>query len=350
MKIALFLPNWIGDAVMATPAVRAVRRHFRDAHLIGVMKPYVAGVVDGSRWLDSMVFLDHSGPRSRRWWFVAHALRRQGVDLAVLFPNSFRSGLIAWLAGSKRIVGFNRYGRGWMLTDALQPLWGPDGKPLPTPVIDDYNRLAERVGCPWPGYRMELFTTPADEAAADDVWRRGGLGSQREVICLNPGAAFGSSKHWYAESFATLAQELVDRRGSGILILCGPAERQLARRIAELTRRPGVHSLADHPLSLGLTKACIRRTDLLITTDSGPRHFADGVRPPGGDAVWPDAHRLDRNLLSPGNPSAKKSRVRPVPVARPVPLDHRCMKLLTPAEVFAAAQQLLGRSLQRKAS
>jgi heptosyltransferase II len=349
MKIALLLPNWIGDAVMATPAVRAVRRHFRDAHLIGVMKPYVAGVVDGSRWLDSMVFLDNRGPRSQRWWSVAYALRRQGVDLAVLFPNSFRSGLIAWLAGAKRIVGYNRYGRGWMLTDALQPLWGPGGKLQPTPVIDDYNRLAERVGCPWPGYRMEVFTTPADEAAADEVWRRGGLGNQREVICLNPGAAFGSSKHWYAESFATLAQELVDQRGSGILILCGPAERQLAARIAELTRRPGVHSLADHPLSLGLTKACIRRADLLITTDSGPRHFATAL---GRKVVtlfgpthiaWTETYYpLEIHLQ-------KKVACGPCQL-RTCPVDHCCMKLLTPAEVFAAAQQLLGRTLQRKAS
>ena len=72
----------------------------------------------------------------------------------------------------------------------------------------------------------------------------------------------------------------VDRRGSGILILCGPGERQLARRITELTRRPGVHSLADHPLSLGLTKACIRRSDLIVTTDSGPRHFAAALGRP----------------------------------------------------------------------
>jgi len=349
MKIAVFLPNWIGDVVMATPAVRALRQHFRGAHLIGVVKPYAAGVLHGSPWLDDMIFLDRRGAWARRWMSVAWKLRRQGIDLAVLFPNSFRCAFVAWLAGCRRIVGFNRYGRRWMLTDPLQPLWGPGGKLQPTPLIDDYNRLAQRVGCPWPGYCMELFTTPRDQADADDVWQRSRLGGHREVVCFNPGAAFGSSKHWYAESFAALAQELVDRRGSGILILCGPGERQLARRIVELTRRPGVHSLADHPVSLGLTKACVGRADLLITTDSGPRHFAAALGRPVVTLFGPTHIAWTTTYHPLGIHLQKKVECGPCQL-RTCPLDHRCMKLLTPAAVFDAAQQLLGRTQQRKAS
>jgi heptosyltransferase II len=349
MNIAVFLPNWIGDAVVATPAVRALRQHFSSARLIGVMKPYVAGVMEGSPCLDSAVLLDQRGSWARRWWAVAWKLRREGVDQAVLFPNSLRSAFIAWLAGCQRIVGFNRYGRRWMLTDALQPSWGSGGRLQPTPLIDDYNRLAQRAGCPWPGHRMEVFTTPGDKAQADDVWQRGRLGDHREIVCLNPGAAFGSSKHWCAESFATLAQELVDRRGSGILILCGPAERQLARQIAELTRRPGVHSLADHPLSLGLTKACLRRSDLLVTTDSGPRHFATALGRPVVTLFGPTHIAWTETYYPLATHLQKKVTCGPCQL-RTCPLDHRCMKLLTPAEVFDAAQQLLGRTSQRKAS
>src|SRR5207253_6179139 len=91
---------------------------------------------------------------------------------------------------------------------------------------------------------------------------------------LNPGAAFGSAKYWHTENFARLAQDLADQRGSRVLVLCGPGERDLARRIAHLAGRPAVHSLADEALSLGLTKALVRRCTLLVTTDSGPRHFA----------------------------------------------------------------------------
>jgi heptosyltransferase-2 len=344
MKIALFLPNWIGDAVMATPAVRAVRQCLPTAHLVAVARPYVAGVLEGAPWINSQLLVDRHHTVSTAW-----KLWRQQVDWAILFPNSFRAALVAWLAGCRRIIGFNRYGRRWMLSDSLDPLWGAGGRPLPTPIIDDYNRLAERAGCPWPGYRMELFTTAADEAAADQVWLDGGLVDCREVICLNPGAAFGAAKHWYAESFASLAQELVDRRGAGILVVCGPAERPLARQIAALTRRPHVHTLAEHPVSLGLTKACIRRADLLITTDSGPRHFATAFDRPVITLFGPTHIAWTETYHPLGVHLQNKVDCGPCQ-RRTCPLDHRCMKLLTPAQVFDAAQQLMARARQRKAS
>src|SRR6478672_5436605 len=110
MRIAIFLPNWIGDAVMATPTVRALRDHFPAAHLIGVLKPYVAGTLLHAPWFDSHLLLDSTGPWERRWPNVVMSLRRQRVDLAVLFPNSFRSALVAWLAGCRERIGYARYG------------------------------------------------------------------------------------------------------------------------------------------------------------------------------------------------------------------------------------------------
>ncbi|HXG13054.1 MAG TPA: lipopolysaccharide heptosyltransferase II [Gemmataceae bacterium] len=339
MHIAVFLPNWVGDAVMATPALRALRNHFAGARLVGVMRPYVAGVLEGGDWFDQII-LANGGPWSQAIPAVAWRLRRLGIDLAVLFPNSFRSALIAWLGGCRRRVGYNRYGRGPLLTDSLEPIRDEHGRPRPSPIIDAYNRLAERVGCPWPGYRMELFTTPRDELAADTVWRQTRLSDYPEVICLNPGAAFGSAKHWPAEYFTALARELADRRGSGVLVLCGPGERELARRIAAQAGRPSVHSLADHPLSLGLSKACVRRADLLITTDSGPRHFAAAFDRPvitlfgPTHIAWTETYHRRAVHLQKEVPCGPCQR-------RVCPLDHRCMKLLTPAEVFEAAARLL---------
>jgi heptosyltransferase II len=345
MKIAVFLPNWIGDAVMATPAFRALRRRYPDDELIAVCKPYVAGVLDGSPWFDERIFLG-SGSGALA---IAAQLRRRAVNWAILFPNSFRTALTAWLGGCRRIVGFNRYGRRWMLTDSLGPIWGTDGRPKPTPILDDYNRVAERAGCTWPGYRLELFTTAADELAAADVWRRGGLDRFHEVICFNPGAAFGAAKHWYAESFAALAQALIDSRGSSILVLCGPAEREMARQIASLTARPQIYTLADCDLSLGLTKACVRRSSLLVTTDSGPRHFGTAFDRPvvtlfgPTHVAWTETyHPLGAHLQIKVDCGPCQKRV--------CPLDHRCMKLLTPAAVFATVQELLQQTEQRKAS
>ena len=341
-SIAVFLPNWVGDAVMATPALRAIRQHFRNSRLIGILRSYVAGVLEGTRWLDQQILLEPSGHWSRRWPAVAARLRRERVDLAVLLPNSFRSALVARLGGCRHRVGYARYGRGCLLTDALAPTQGTDGRPTPSPIIDAYNRIAERVGCPRPGYRQELATTERDELAADCVWQQEFKHNHPEVVCLNPGAAFGSAKHWSAESFAILAQKLVDRRGSAVLVLCGPKEVELARQIVHLASRPQVASIAGRPLSLGLTKACVRRSDLLITTDSGPRHFAAAFDRPVVALFGPTHIAWTETYFEKAVHLQKEVACGPCQL-RVCPLDHRCMKLLTTEEVFAAAASLLAR-------
>src|SRR5262249_36946404 len=146
MNIAIFLPNWVGDAVMATPALRALREHFPSARLIGLMKPYVAGVLEGAPCLDDRILLDSRGPRAQRWPAVAWRLRQRRPDLAVLFSNTFRSALVAALAGCRRRIGYRRYGRALLLTDALEPVRGLDGRLKPSPVIDAYNLLAQAAG------------------------------------------------------------------------------------------------------------------------------------------------------------------------------------------------------------
>jgi heptosyltransferase-2 len=342
MNIAVFLPNWIGDAVMATPALRALRQHFVDAHLIGILRPYVAGVLEGGNWFDESI-LTGRRPGSQGALATAARLRRRRIDLAILFPNSFRSALVAWLGRCKNRIGYERYGRRLFLTDVLWPVRDARGKLPPSPILDAYNRLAEAVGCPRPTRRMELFTTPGDEAAADRVWRQTGLVNRALVTCLNPGAAFGSAKHWPVEYFALLARDLAEQRGCGVLVLCGPNEREVANRIVALARRTGVHSLADYAVSIGLTKACIRRADLLVTTDSGPRHFAAAFDRPvvtlfgPTHVAWTETYHAKAVHLQVPVPCGPCQQ-------RTCPLGHhRCMEELTPAMVFEAATELLAR-------
>lgn len=339
MNLAIFLPNWIGDVVMATPAIRALCSYFKPARCIAVCRPYVVDVLGGSSWFDAHLFLERQGPWSHRWPSVAWQLKREKIDLAVLLPNSFRTGLVAWLAGCKRRVGFNRYGRGGLLTDRLEPLRDADGNFTPCPIIDDYNRLAEAAGCQAPGHRMELFTTPSDEMAADVVWQKFGFDQGDDVICLNPGAAFGAAKFWPADSFARLAQDLVDTRGAKVLVLCGPNEREQARSIAMLARRSHVFSLADEALSLGLTKALIRRCSLLVTTDSGPRHFAAAFDRPVVSLFGPTFIDWTQTYFAREIHLQKKVPCGPCQL-RICPTDHACMKLLTPEEVLAAVRKV----------
>ncbi|QEL14549.1 lipopolysaccharide heptosyltransferase II [Limnoglobus roseus] len=341
--IALFLPNWIGDVVMATPAIRAVRDHFPQARLLAVSKPYVADTVAGSPWFDDLIPFDKSGPRHRRFRFVLNRLADEKLDAAVLFPNSFRPALLARLAGSRYIVGYARYFRDALLTRRLYATRGNDGRPKPTPVLDDYNRLVEQLGVPNPGRRMELFTTPADEQAAETFWLRHGLNRVNRVIGLNPGGAFGASKHWPTNQFAEVAKRFADQRSTAVVVLCGPAEREEANRIAEQSGRANVISLAGSDLSIGLTKAVVRRLSLLVTTDSGPRHFAAAFGVPvvslfgPTHIAWTETHFAKAVHLQNKLPCGPcQQRICPLG-------HHQCMTSLSETDVFAASQELLAR-------
>ncbi len=342
-RIALFLPNWIGDVVMATPAIRAVRDAFPASELIAVCKPYVADVLAGAPWFARTILADKRGPRPQRLFGVARQLREANIDAAVLFPNSFRTALLAYLGDCNRIVGFSRYTRGWMLTDKLSAKTDVRGRFVPSPVVDDYNRLAVALGTNDPGHRMELFTTPDDNASAEAVWQRFALARYPRVVALNPGAAFGAAKHWGCDHFAELARSLTSRLGCGILVLCGPSEKHIARQIAEESRSPHVYSLSDTALSLGLTKAIVKRADLLVTTDSGPRHFAAAFDRPVVSLFGPTHIKWTETYFAKEICLQKQLACGPCQ-QRVCPLGHhRCMRELTPTQVFAAAELLLTR-------
>jgi heptosyltransferase II len=341
MRVAVFLPNWVGDVVMATPAIHALRQRFPDARFLGVLKPYVAAILDGTSWFDRLIYADKCGGPQRGTLAVARHLLAEDVDLAVLFPNTLRSALAAWMGRCRRRVGYARRGRGWLLTESLDSERDETGKITPNPVIDAYNRIAEIAGAA-PDHQIRLTTTPRQEAAAHHVWRRTGLDRCREVVCLNPGAAFGASKHWPVESFAALARRFAQERGCGVLVLCGPSERRAARAIVDRAEYPGVCSLADFSLSLGLTMACVRRADLLVTTDSGPRHFAAAFGTPVVTLFGPTHIAWTETNYPKAIHLQKEVFCGPCQL-RVCPLDHRCMNLLSPGEVFAAAQGLLAR-------
>jgi heptosyltransferase-2 len=340
--VAVFCPNLIGDTVMATPALRALRASFPDARILGVIKPHVAPTLDGTTWLDAVIPFD---PKARDRRFRAagvwRRLRAERADLAVLLPNSFRSALMAWSAGIPRRVGYARGGRGVLLTDRLEVPRDARGERLPVPAVEYYLALVRRLGCRAGSVRPELATTPGDEAAADRAWARLGLSADLPVVCLNTGGAYGPAKSWPAPYFAEVACRLADGAGVQVLAVCGPSERAAAREIAARAAHPSVVSLADLELSLGLTKACVRRSALMITTDSGPRHFAAAFGVPVVTLFGPTHVAWTRT----NHPNA-------VHLFQPVPCGpcqkgvcplkhHRCMTELTPEAVLRAALRLL---------
>jgi heptosyltransferase-2 len=351
MKIAVFCPNAIGDCVMATPTLRALRRGFPAATIAGIIRPQVAPTLDGTTWLDFLIPFDpRSSQLAQRTVAVVRRLRRERFDLAVLLPNSFRVAAMAWLGGIPRRIGHVRYARGCLLTERLYYPRDGAGRRLPFPIVESYLEITRRLGCEVDSTRVKLATTPGDEAAAEHVYAALGLGSRDRVVCLNTGGAFGPAKDWPAAHFARLARELADQSGAAILVLCGPRERAAAREIAQLAGHPRVVSLAEQTLSIGLTKACVRRSRVLITTDSGPRHFAAAFDIPVITLYGPTHIAWTRT----DHPEAW-DLFHPVPCGpcqRPVCPEghHRCMRNLSPESVLGLALRVLARHAPDKSA
>ncbi|MFO0788394.1 MAG: lipopolysaccharide heptosyltransferase II [Pirellulales bacterium] len=342
MRLGIFLPNWVGDVVMATPALRAFRKYAGpDGTLVGIMRPYVAEVLAGNTWLNEQLIYDKSDTRlglPRR--HVIQSMRRARLDQIVLLTNSWRTAWIAWRSRASERIGFRHDARSLLLTKAVSMPTTANGKILPT--VEGYLYLSEAVGCQPEPPILELATTPADEEAANEVWRQLDLPAGDRVVVLNSGGAFGAAKHWPAEYFAELARRIAHGNNYAVLVNCGPSEREIAREIVARANEPRVVGLADWPeLPVGLTKACIRRSRLLVTTDSGPRYFGVAFGRSVVTLFGPTDPAHTR--LPYGREACLSLNLDCQPcMKRTCPLKHhRCMRDLIVDTVFSAATNLL---------
>ncbi|HEV3022291.1 MAG TPA: lipopolysaccharide heptosyltransferase II [Pirellulales bacterium] len=351
MKFGIFLPNWVGDVVMATPSLRALREHFASgARLVGIMRPYVADVLAGTGWLDERVLYDPRTLDHRLGgWTLVRRLRAMKLDTAILMPNSLRTAWLAWASGARERIGYVRGGRGPLLNRKLAPA-KIDGRFAPTSAVDYFLELAYAAGCSPASRRLELATLPADELAADRVWAKFRFRPDRGVVLLNTGGAFGAAKLWPTGYFATLARRIAEEQDRGVLVICGPSERELAREIVRGARHPRVQSLAEERLGVGLSKACVRRGSLMVSTDSGPRHFAAAFDVPCVTLFGPTHIGWSENY----HPRAVHMQLDLdcVPCQRRTcPLGHhRCMRDLSIDEVYRTVKAQLEREARGKAA
>jgi heptosyltransferase-2 len=351
MRIGVILPNWVGDVVMATPALRALRKMAGpEGELIGIMRPYVADVLAGTEWFDRQVYYDKS-----HGWFrstnrpVFRELRALQIDRMLLLTNSLRTAWLAWRSGARERIGFKNEARSLLLTKRVQQPLAFDGGTVPT--VDGYLLLAQEAGCAKEAPILELATTPGEEFAADAAWNQLGLPSGDRVVVLNSGGAYGAAKQWPVEHFAELARR-VSRDGEySVLVNCGPAERDIAREIARQANSPHVVSLADcEALPVGLTKACIRRSRLLVTTDSGPRYFGVAFNRPVVTLFGP-TDPLRTQLPYKREATLSLSLDCQPCMARVCPLGHhRCMRDLSVDMVHIAVKHALERSEHESAA
>lgn len=340
-RIVIFHPNWLGDFVMGTPVYRALRKQYgTGAYLVGVMRPFLRDLLDGTGWLDDVIPFEPKGDRPwHAHWDLTRQLRRENFDTAILMPNSPRPALISRLAKIPLRIGYQRNGRGFLLTHRLTP---PEKENRhDTPMVDYYLALAKAAGCRKTSQKLELTATESDQRAAAQVFRKLGIPDTSRPVLINTSGAFGASKVWPIEHSSRLARMIAEKLRRDVLILCGPAERASAKNIARTANHERVFSMADHPLDFGTTKAIMKRGALIVSTDSGPGHLASAMDVP---IIW---------LYGPFLPSVGAN---PHSNAEALILDldcigchqrncpeghHRCMRDLTPETVLETVARKL---------
>ncbi len=195
---------------------------------------------------------------------------------------------------------------------------------------------------------MELFVTESEARNAREVLTRCGLPPDLErpaaagappLVLLNPGAHYGAAKCWRPEYFAELADRLIDEMRATVLISAAPKERPIVDAIKQYMRRTPI-DLSQHGMTLGSLKEIVRRCDLMITNDTGPRHIAAALNVPVITLFGPTHPEWTEIYYARERQLAVKVFCGPCQ-KKVCPLDHRCMKLLTPAMVFDAAGPLL---------
>ena len=349
-RILVIQPSWVGDAVMATPALRALRERFPEAHIAYLCRRYVKPIYAGLPYADRILTYRTGQSRSKTGkgtFDVARRIRKGKFDTAILLSNSFKSALLCKLAGIKRIVGYERDGRGFLLSDRLLP-YKEKGKYIPSPILYYYLAIVQYLGSRERNIHMELRVTPAQQEHAQQVLTRCGLDAALEkpfargqgpLVILNAGAQFGASKCWLPEHFAAVADRLIESHNATILLSGTPRERRIIDAIQRQMHHAAV-DLTSKGLTLGSLKEIIRRCDLMITNDTGPRHIAAAFDVPVITIFGP-THPQWTEIYFPRERQVT-AKVFCGPCQKKVcPLDHRCMKQVTPDMVCDASMQLL---------
>jgi heptosyltransferase-2 len=330
-------PNWVGDIVMAIPALDCFRSNYPEAKIIGIVKKRAQGILRDGPWFDG--FIDSDDKSRGGFRRMTGQIRQCNADMAVLLPNSIRSLLSVRLGGVKDVFGYRRDFRGLFLSGGPKPMRNEHGI-IPVPMTEYYLGICRWLGLSIPEkVKPKLFIGKQVLEKAEALFKKHGIGENDLVIGLNPGASFGSSKCWPAEYFAELAELCEKELDAKVMLLAGPGEESIVEAILQKSRAKIIDT-HEEQVDLELLKPVVRRCNLLITNDTGPRHYAVALDVPVVVIMGPTdprytASNLDRTVVirkeMDCSPCHKKT----------CPREHQCMTEIAPTEVFAAAKKLL---------
>lgn len=285
-RLLIVMPSWLGDTVMATPALRLLRDHLPGTFIGALARRGIDDVLEGGSLIDE-IHVDRAegmmGPKR-----VAARLRHRRYDAALLLTNSFSTALITRIAGISRRIGYARDGRSLLLTDRLPAPKLPSGDWAPVPAVAYYLRAARamlgelqddvQTWCeklaPAEARQavLEIAISPAQQHRGDEVLARAGVTPHAPLALLNPGGN-NPAKRWPASRFADVAKALTSHHGLCCLVNGSPREADIVREVVSTSDGCAV-SLVDAGVTIGALKSIIARCRIVVTNDTGPRHLA----------------------------------------------------------------------------
>jgi len=345
MKLLIRATNWVGDAIMALPALRTIRERFRGAEIAILARPYVADLYREQHVCDVLIPYDPDGTRAGLGGRerMARELHERGFDTALLLQNAFDAAWLAWRAGIPERIGYARDGRSLLLTKAVKV---PRAGEIPTHEVFYYLELLRRAG--W----IEAF--PQIDRIQFDISERNrerGLGlllqegarPQARRIAVSAGASYGAARCWPAERFAETANRLSAETDADVVLFGTAGESAVTSAIAEKLRRPPVDLTGK--TTIEELPGALSQCHLFIGNDSGVMHVAAAVGLPVVGIFGP----TDPLGTAPVTP--RRTIVQEKPYCSPCflrrcPTDHRCMTNIRLEAVVSAAKPWLATEAQ----
>jgi heptosyltransferase-2 len=330
-------PNWAGDLVMSTPGFRALRAAYPEARMTLQVPGGLTELIAGAPFFDEIraVRSYHRGfPALLAEARELRSTRR--YDLGICIPESFSSALLQRLAGVERIAGFGGGVRDVLLHHRVPvpPEWGKRRMVSREHFV---LKLLAAIGVEAQGSELELHLTPDDESRCDELLAEHAIAETDAIVVLAPGASYGSAKRWPAQSFADVADALIDS-GRRVVLVGAASESPVAHEVASAMKRKAANLVGS--AGLGAAKALMRRASLVLCNDAGARHIAVAFGTPCIVFFGPTSVAKTNLNLSGVAVFETEHDCRPC-YLRECPIDHRCMTQIAPADVFARASEIL---------
>lgn len=327
-------PNWVGDLVMATPMLEALRQSAQFQPYTILVRAHLRAILEDSPLAAHVRVL-----KSDREELAAY--RELRPQIALLYSNSWGAAWRAFRAGVPQRAGAALSGRGWLLTHGWRPP-ARFGRRLPIPTAHLLRDVTGLVGVTVPDLHPRLGVREELVEAERARLERLGLARGASYVLCCPGAAFGSAKLWPAESYARTLDVLQERYGWRGVISGGPGEEALMEAVAQHAQSQPL-CLAREERNLGSLKALVKGARLLLVGDSGPRWYAAAFDVPCVSIMGPNSPELTASSLEHVR-IVRRADLECSPCLRKsCPLGHhRCMRELAPERVLEAIDDVLG--------